>query len=184
MGGGADVAKRVFSVAALLVGATVAAGEWVPREHRTRVLAWALVGPPAAWIVGMPLIGAIAQVDWRWTWLALPLVAAVIAGVAVARRPGSQRAARSESVVTALRDAPTARWVVGELLASSAWIGTLVFSGALFAESYGTSTEVTGVVLAVGAAAYVAGNLACDRNAPAPLSSGNTARSIQGQCAA
>ena len=45
------------SVAALLVGGTVGAAEWVPRQHRTRVLSWALVGPPAAWIVGMPLIG-------------------------------------------------------------------------------------------------------------------------------
>jgi predicted MFS family arabinose efflux permease len=44
------------------------------------------------------------------------------------------------------------------LLASSAWVGTLVFSGALFVESYGTSGIVTGFVLAAAAAAYAAGN--------------------------
>jgi predicted MFS family arabinose efflux permease len=66
-------------------------------------------------------------------------------------------------MIDALHDGPTARWVLGELLASSAWIGTLVFSGALFVESYGTSTVVTGLVLAAAAAAYAAGNVAFRR---------------------
>jgi DHA1 family inner membrane transport protein len=147
------------SVSALLVGGTVAAAEWVPRQHRTRVLSWALVGPPAAWIVGMPLIGAIGEIDWRWTWLALPLGAALVAGVAVGLRPHSPRTTESDSLITALRDASTARWVLGELLATSAWVGALVFSGALFTESYGATSIVTSLVLAAGAAAYVAGNV-------------------------
>jgi len=147
------------SVSALLVGGTVAAAEWVPVQHRTRVLAWALVGPPAAWIVGMPLIGAIGEIDWRWTWLVLPLGAALVAGVAVARQTETPRTAASESLTSALREPSTARWVLGELLANSAWIGALVFSGALFTETYGTTALVTGVVFAAGAAAYVAGNV-------------------------
>jgi predicted MFS family arabinose efflux permease len=147
------------SVSALLVGGTVAAAEWVPVQHRTRVLAWALVGPPAAWIVGMPLIGAIGEIDWRWTWLALPLGAALVAGVAVVRQTETPRTAASQSLTSALREPSTARWVLGELLANSAWVGALVFSGALFTESYGTTALVTGIVLAAGAAAYVAGNV-------------------------
>jgi DHA1 family inner membrane transport protein len=147
------------SVGGLLVGGTVAAAEWVPSEHRTRVLSWALVGPPAAWIVGMPVIGAIGEIDWRWTWLVLPLAAALVAGAAIALRSEAPRSAGAESMTKALRVPSTARWVLGELLASSAWIGTLVFSGALFTESYGASTIVTGIVLAAGAAAYVAGNV-------------------------
>jgi predicted MFS family arabinose efflux permease len=148
-----------LSIAGLLVGGTVAAAEWLPQEHRTRALSWALVGPPAAWIVGMPLIGAIGELGWRWTWLALPLVAAVVAGIAVALRPASQPRPDTESVTTALRDRQTALWVAAELLATSAWVGTLVFSGALFTETYGTTTFATGILLAAGAAAYVAGNV-------------------------
>lgn len=148
-----------LSVAALLIGGTVAAAEWVPQQHRTRVLSWALVGPPAAWIVGMPLIGAIGEVGWRWGWLVFPLVAAVVAGVTVARRPEAPRAVQSDSLTETLRDPPTARWILGELLSSSAWIGTLVFSGALFTQSYGVTSIVTGVVLAVAAGAYAAGNV-------------------------
>jgi predicted MFS family arabinose efflux permease len=148
-----------LSVAGLLIGGTVAAAEWVPQQHRTRVLSWALVGPPAAWIVGMPLIGAIGEVGWRWGWLVFPLVAAVLAGVVVARRPESPRVTPSDSLTEALRDPRTARWAVAELLSSSAWIGTLVFSGALFTETYGVTSIVTGVVLAAAAGAYAAGNV-------------------------
>ena len=45
------------------------------------------------------------------------------------------------------------------MFANTAWAGTLVYSGALFVESYGASTETTGIVLALGAGAYVAGTL-------------------------
>jgi DHA1 family inner membrane transport protein len=147
------------SVSAMLVGGTVAAAEWVPVEHRTRVLAWALIGPPTAWILGMPLAGAIGEIDWRWAWLVLPLGAALVAGLAVASRTEAPRMSTSESLTRVLREPSTARWVLGELLANSAWMGALVFSGALFTESYGTTSFVTGVVLATAAAAYVAGNV-------------------------
>jgi len=62
-------------------------------------------------------------------------------------------------VTTALRDRPTALWALAELLATSAWVGMLVFSGALFTETYGTTTFITGILLAAGAVAYVAGNV-------------------------
>ena len=62
-----------------------------------------------------------------------------------------------------LGDRALARWLASELLANAAWAGTLVYAGALFAESYGTSTRLTGGLLAVAAVAYVAGNLTCRR---------------------
>ena len=57
-------------------------------------------------------------------------------------------------------------WAAGwlaEVLTNTAWAGTLVYSGALFVESYASSTAVTGMVLALGAGAYVSGNLAFRR---------------------
>jgi predicted MFS family arabinose efflux permease len=41
----------------------------------------------------------------------------------------------------------------------SAWAGTLVFSGALFVETYGASPRLTGVLLATVALAYLGGNV-------------------------
>jgi predicted MFS family arabinose efflux permease len=148
------------AVAVLTTAATLAAAEWVSPERRTRALSWALVGQPAAWIVGMPLIGLVGGHSWRYG-LVLPLAAAVVAAVLVASRSGRPPVqSRPVGSRAALADRAVARWVVSELFANAAWAGTLVFSGALFAESYATSTRTTGLLLAVSAAVYVAGNLA------------------------
>jgi predicted MFS family arabinose efflux permease len=152
------------AVAVLTTAGTLAAAEWVSPERRTQTLSWALVGQPAAWIVGMPLIGVLGERSWRYGWLAVPFAAAVVAGILVASRAGQPPArARPARARAALGDRSLARWLASELLANAAWAGTLVYAGALFAESYGTSTRLTGCLLAVAAASYVAGNLTCRR---------------------
>ena len=152
------------AVAVLTSAGTLAAAEWVAPELRTRTLSWALVGQPAAWIVGMPLVGALGERSWRYGWLALPLAAAVATAILVASR-ARQPPTQSEPARTraALADHTLARWLASELLANAGWAGTLVYAGALFAESYGTSTTLTGCLLALAAVAYVAGNLTCRR---------------------
>jgi len=146
-------------VAVLVATATAAAAEWVSPEARTRVLSWALIGNPAAWIVGMPLIGLLGQATWRYGWLALPLAAAVAAAIAVARTPAPAPAATPNGGLgAALADPALRRWMIAELAAYSGWIGVLVYAGALLTESYGTSPATTGVLLALAAAAFTAGN--------------------------
>lgn len=147
-------------VAVLLSSATTAAAEWAPDEHRARVLSWALIGQPAAWIVGMPLIGALGELSWRYGLLAMPLLGSTLAAFALAGRPRTPPVDRKVGLRAALSQAPVARWAVAELLASAGWTGTLVYSGALFAQSYNTSPLVTGLVLAGVAGAFVAGNVA------------------------
>jgi predicted MFS family arabinose efflux permease len=146
-------------VAITLAAGIAATAAWSKPEQRTKVVAHALAGPPAAWIVGMPVIGVVAEIDWRLTFLALPLPAALLALVAVAGRPPDVPLAGARSSLAGLlgrRDAR--RWALGELLANAAWTGTLVFSGALFTEVHGMSPAATGVVLALIAAVYLAGN--------------------------
>ena len=147
-------------IAVVTTAGTLAAAEWVPPDRRAAVLSAALVGQPAAWIVGMPLIGAVGGLSWRIGWV-LPLAAAVAAGAAVAGRAGRPPASAPPAELRAVfGDVAIVRWLAGDLLANTAWAGTLVYAGALFVESYGSSTEATGIVLAIGAGAYVAGNLA------------------------
>ena len=152
------------AVAALTTAGTLAAAEWVSPAQRTQTLSWALLGQPTAWIVGMPLIGLLGERSWRYGWLALPLAAAVATGILVAPRSG-RPPARSQPgrIGAALGDRTLARWLASELFANAAWGGTLVYAGALFAESYGTSTKLTGCLLALAAGANVAGNLFCRR---------------------
>jgi DHA1 family inner membrane transport protein len=154
-------------IATLIAAGVAATASWSGPESRARVVAHALAGPPAAWIVGMPVIGVVAEVNWRLAFVALPLPAALLAGLAVARRPTDTplEGARG-SLAGLLGRSEARRWALGELLANSAWAGTLVFSGALFTERFGMSTATTGLALAGIAAAYLAGNQVAGRVDP------------------
>lgn len=154
--------------AVLVAGGVAAAGSWGAAAERGRTTARALAGPPAAWIVGMPLIGAVSEVHWRLAFLALPLPAALLALAALAARPTHDSEALPGATLTRLLREPGAlAWATGELLANAAWAGTLVFSGALFVDHHGASAEVTGILLSLVAVAYLAGNqLAGRRTGP------------------
>ena len=146
-------------IATLLAAGVAAAAAWTEPERRTRVVAHALAGPPAAWILGMPVIGLVAEIDWRLAFLALPLPAALVAGLAVAGRPHDRPlAGRGTSLRGLLRIPQARRWALGELMANSAWAGTLVYSGALLTEEYGLSTSATGLALGGIAVAYLLAN--------------------------
>ena len=154
-------------VATLIAAGVAATASWSEPESRTRVVAHALAGAPAAWIVGMPLIGIVAEVNWRLAFVVLPLPAALLVGVAVARRPGDAPLTGARGSLAGLLGRLEARrWALGELLASSAWAGTLVFSGALFTERFSMSTTTTGLALASVAAAFLAGNQLAGRADP------------------
>lgn len=151
-------------VALVTTAGTVAAAEWVPDEHRTRVLSWALVGQPAAWIVGMPLVGAVGETSWRLGFVVLPFAGGIVAAAALARRAGdAPRTTEPIPVRAAFANRDLRLWVSGELLANSAWAGTLVFAGALFVETYSVSVALTGFLLATAAVAYVVGTFSFRR---------------------
>jgi predicted MFS family arabinose efflux permease len=148
-----------IGVAGLVAAGIGAAGVWSETDARTRVVARALAGAPAAWVVGMPAIGAVANVSWRLAFLAVPLPAAVVTGwLVVTSAPGLAHGEQRTSLAGLLRRPGARGWALAELLAMSGWAGTLVFSGAVFIETYGTSTEATGVLLALIAVAYLVGN--------------------------
>jgi predicted MFS family arabinose efflux permease len=148
-----------IGVAVLVAGGVGTAGSWSAPETRNRVVAQALAGAPAAWVLGMPAIGLVAGGSWRLAFLAVPLPAALVTGVLViASRPASGGHRTDASLARLLRQTGARRWALGEFLAMSAWTGTLVFSGALFVEAYGASPRLTGVLLATVALAYLAGN--------------------------
>lgn len=155
-------------IAMLLAAGVAATGAWSEPEGRTKLVSRAMAGAPAAWIVGMPLIGLVSSIDWRLAFVVLPLPAAALAGLAAARRPPDTPLAGSKTSLAALLRIPSARrWALGELAANSAWAGTLVYSGVLFTETYGTSSTATGAALAIVAAAYLLGNQWAGRASPA-----------------
>jgi predicted MFS family arabinose efflux permease len=149
-------------LALVLAGGIAAAAEWSTPADRPRVLAWALLGQPGAWVAGMPVIGLVTDVSWRLAWLAVPFAAAVVALVAVRRQPRTPPGVVGQaepSTGSIWRRPDVIGWALGELLAFTAWAGVLVYIAALLVESYGLSTHATGLLLGAAAAAYFPGSM-------------------------
>lgn len=171
LGSLASVAAPSFAVLALaqtLVGAGIgvtysvavaAVAEWTAPSERSRVLSVVLLGPPLAWIVGMPAVGVLGELSWRLAWAVVPVAPAVVAFALLAGRESTPPAELRAGLRSVLRHPGVVRWSTGELLAFSAWAGALVFMGALFVETYDLSIAATGLVLGFGALVYVPGNL-------------------------
>jgi predicted MFS family arabinose efflux permease len=148
----------------LLVAVGIAAAwEWPPPERRGHVLAWAIAGMPAAWIAGMPVAGAAADLGWRAPWLAVPLVVSLAALAVVRLRPPDAPTRRGAGTAGTWRRPEVARFTAGELLASAAWAAVLTYGGALLLESYDLSPSVVALGLAAGAAAMVPGTFIARR---------------------
>lgn len=149
-----------LAVAVMVSAGVAAAGEWTSPEERPRVLARTLLGPPLAWVVGMPVVGLVAETSWRLAFLVLPLLASLVAGftLALSRREQLPAARPLVRLGDLLRERTLRLWALAELMVMSAWVGTLVYSGALFIESYGSSVAATGLFLGVAAVIYLPGN--------------------------
>jgi predicted MFS family arabinose efflux permease len=143
-------------IGVLVAVAIAAAGEWTTPSDRPRTLAWAIAGMPAAWVLGMPLVGAAASVDWRVAWLALPAASGVFALVLVRLVPRDRHTVR-RCGAAAWRRPDVARFTAGELLANAAWAGLLTYSGSLLIESYGVARGTVAAGLGIAAAAMVPG---------------------------
>ena len=175
LGSGLSAAAPSFAVIAaaqavlgvgvgLLVAVGIAAaGEWPEPAQRPHVLAWAIVGMPAAWIVGMPVLGAVADHGWRWAFAAVPAVAGLVALALVRTRPPDAPSRRTGEAAGAWRRPDVARFTFGELLANAAWAAVLTYSGALLHESYSISSTVVALALGLMAPAILPGTFTARR---------------------
>jgi predicted MFS family arabinose efflux permease len=142
-----------------------AAGEWPAPAERSHVLAWAIAGMPAAWIAGMPVVGAVASIDWRVAWLAVPALIAVTTLGLVRLRPADDPSRLAGGSVSAWRRPDVARFAGGELLANAAWASVLTYAGALLLGSYEIAPAVVALGLGGIAVAMVPGTFTARRHA-------------------
>jgi len=157
----------IGSASSILVATGVAAAAaWSTEADRGRVVAWALVGAPSAWVAAMPVIGVVGAMSWRLAFV-VPIAAAAVAALALRRAPVAMSSSSGSGLRTALGERGLLAWAVGELLAYAAWSGVLVYAGALFVESYRTSLAAVGLSLGLGAAAYIPGTFLAQRIARA-----------------
>jgi predicted MFS family arabinose efflux permease len=153
-----------IGIGLLVAVGIAAAGEWPPAEQRAGVLAWAVAGMPAAWIMGMPLVGVVAHVSWRAAWL-VPTLAALAALGIIRRRPADRASSHARGRLGAWRDPAVARFAAGELLANAAWASVLTYAGALLLESYDLTPAAAAFGLGAMAAAMVPGTFLARRHA-------------------
>ena len=148
----------------VLSGGIAASVDWAPPERRVATLSVALIGQPVAWIIGMPVVGAASRYSWRLGWLLVPFVASLLAlGAVMLRRPHAPVERPPGSWRQVARRPGVPGWAAGELLAFAGWSGVLVYAGALFVESYDVSTGQAGLLLGLGAVAYLPGNFLARR---------------------
>jgi predicted MFS family arabinose efflux permease len=147
-----------FGIGISYSAAVAATAEWSTSSDRSRVLAIALLGPPLAWIVGMPLVGIVGEASWRLAWLVVPVCMALVAIVLLLGRPATPPADARAGLRAVFGYPGVLRWSTGELLAFSGWAGALVYVGALLVDTYDLSIAATGLALGFGALIYVPGN--------------------------
>ncbi|TVR68679.1 MAG: MFS transporter [Sphaerobacteraceae bacterium] len=160
-----------FGIASLLSSGYAVIADNFPAERRAWAVGIITIGQPMAWVVGLPLIGLVAdEFGWRWSFLAVPVLFSLVGIVALRYVPASggapSGAAGSRplaSLGTILRERSPRSWILAELAAYSGWAGSLVFLGAFYISEHGRSTALTGVLLSVIALAFVVGSLFSNR---------------------
>lgn len=154
------------------VGCLLSAGfAGVASYFAGRDLAWAMgyvVGTQSlAWIVGNPIVGALADAgSWRLAYLVPGAVclSALVAGLlAPAPRRGLLSADESSSIRAGLaavfHDRSARRWTIAELVGYSAWTAELTYAAAFYVERYGTGLTTVGVLLAIGSLVFLVTSL-------------------------
>jgi DHA1 family inner membrane transport protein len=152
-----------FGSTAVLAAGLAAAAEWSEPDRRADVLAWAIIGQPAAWVAALPVIGRLADIGWRWTWLVVPVIAAVALAGLPRVRVARTAAAPATSPGGAWKIPGIRGWAMGEVMAYAGWGGTLTYAGALLSESYDIGAGSVAILLAGGAITYFPGAFAARR---------------------
>ena len=131
-----------LGIAALLSMGYAAVGDYFPAGRRAWAIGMVTIGQPLAWVVGLPLIGFLADTfSWRASFLGVPMAFSLVGLAFALRLPAPRRAAEREpgtrrghggALGSLIRDRSAVIWVIAELSAYTGWAGTLTFLGAFY----------------------------------------------------
>ncbi|MEX2425357.1 MAG: MFS transporter [Thermomicrobiaceae bacterium] len=161
-----------FGIASLLSSGYAVIADSFPPERRAWAVGIISIGQPMAWVVGLPLIGLVADTfGWRWSFVAVPVLFSLVGflflryiPVSGGRSGADVGTGRPLAGLGSILSARSPRsWILAELTAYSGWAGTLVFLGAYYISVHDRSTALTGVLLSLTALAFVGGSLMSNR---------------------
>ncbi|MFY9264849.1 MAG: MFS transporter, partial [Solirubrobacterales bacterium] len=157
-----------IGICCLLSSGFAGAGEFFAPEARDWAVGWIVALQSLAWIVGVPLVGLLADhVGWRAAF-AVPVAFSLIAMLSAmlfAPKIGRDAKAVDErsGLLAALADGPARRWTLGELLAFAIWTAEITYVAAFYIETYGLSESVVGILLPTGSLTFLIGSALAER---------------------
>lgn len=152
----------------LLSAGFAGAGEFFVAGARDWAIGWVVALQSLAWIVGVPIVGLLADaLSWHYGF-AVPAAFCVLAAVAAmlyAPRidPALRAADERTGLLAALADRGGRRWTIGELLAFAVWTAEITYIAAFYIREFELSEAVVGILLPLGSLAFMVGSTAADR---------------------
>ena len=156
-----------FYLASLVTGAgvacTLSAGfagvaTYFSGDRLEWAMGWVVGSQAAAWIVGTPVIGVLAEHgSWRLSFV-VPAVIGALALVAGLMAPEGRALAGTgvrEGLTGVFREPSARRWTLAELVAYSAWTAEITYAGAFYIESYGLGEATVGLLLPIGSVVFL-----------------------------
>lgn len=151
----------------LLSSGFAGAGEFFAAGARDWAIGWVVALQSLAWIVGVPIVGLLAEISWHYGFLVPMFFCLVAAGSALLFAPNLDpdlRAADERTgLLAALADRGGRRWTIGEMLAFAVWTGEITYIAAFYSEEFGLSEALVGILLPLGSAAFMAGSTTAAR---------------------
>lgn len=157
-----------IGICCLLSSGFAGAGHFFSPHARDWAIGWIVGLQSLAWIVGIPLVGILADVfSWREGFL-VPAVFATVAAIAawtLAPREGGDTDETDErtGLLAALADSGGRRWTLAELVAFAVWTGEITYIAAFYIEIYDLSEAVVGLLLPTGSLTFMVGSALTER---------------------
>lgn len=167
---GAGQAIVGVGICCLLSSGFAGAGEFFAPESRDWAIGWVVALQSLAWIVGVPLVGILAEAfSWRAGFIVPATFCLIAAGSAVLFAPKFEQDPKaideSAGLIAALQDKYGRRWTIGELLAFAVWTAEITYIAAFYIEKYDLSEAVVGFLLPTGSLAFMVGSTLSERAA-------------------
>ncbi len=160
-----------IGVACLLSMGMAAVGDYFAPGRRSWAMGIVNIGQPLAWIIGLPLIGLLADsFSWRWSFFGVPFLFSIVGLLFVLRLPKPEPSSATgerpdprQALREILSDRSATAWVLTELCAYTGWAGTLTFLGVFYIDRFDLSAGTASPLLSLSALGFVGGSLGAHR---------------------
>jgi predicted MFS family arabinose efflux permease len=160
---GVGQAVTGIGICFLLSSGFAGAGEFFGPEARDWAIGWVVALQSLAWIIGVPIVGFLAEAfSWRYGFAVPMFFCLVAAGSAILFAPKLDPHIRAQDertgLLAALADRGGRRWTIGEMLAFAVWTAEITYIAAFYSEEFSLSEATVGLLLPLGSLAFMIGS--------------------------